>query len=56
MLAALHSAALGHMSKEQMGAAAGLYSMILRFAGAMIGTALAGCHSATLSGSGMAGH
>lgn len=41
VLAALHSAALGHMSKKQLGAAAGLYSMI-RFAGAMIGTALAG--------------
>lgn len=41
VLAALHHAALGHMTKMQMGAAAGLYSMI-RFAGAMIGTALAG--------------
>lgn len=41
VLAALHHAALGHMTKVQMGAAAGLYSMI-RFAGAMVGTALAG--------------
>lgn len=41
VLAALHHAALGHMTKAQMGAAAGLYSMI-RFAGAMVGTALAG--------------
>jgi MFS family permease len=41
VLAALHRAAIGHISDEQMGSAAGLYSM-LRFAGAVIGTALAG--------------
>jgi hypothetical protein len=41
VLAALHRAALGHMTKAQVGAAAGLYSMI-RFAGAMIGTAAGG--------------
>lgn len=41
VLAALHRAALGHMTQAQVGAAAGLYSMI-RFAGAMVGTALAG--------------
>lgn len=41
MLAALHSAAMQQIPEEQMGVAAGLYSMI-RFAGAVIGTALAG--------------
>lgn len=41
MLAALHSAAMQQIAPEQMGAAAGLYSMI-RFFGAVIGTALAG--------------
>jgi len=41
VLAALHHAALGHMTKAQMGAAAGLYSMI-RFAGALVGTAMGG--------------
>ncbi len=41
VLAALHHAALGHMTKTQIGAAAGLYSMI-RFAGAMVGTAMGG--------------
>ena len=41
VLAALHRAALGNVSDEQMGSAAGLYSM-LRFAGAVIGTALGG--------------
>ena len=41
MLAALHSAAMQQVPQEQMGVAAGLYSMI-RFAGAVIGTALAG--------------
>jgi EmrB/QacA subfamily drug resistance transporter len=41
VLAALHRAALGGISEAQMGAAAGIYSMI-RFAGVVIGTALAG--------------
>ena len=41
VLAAVHRAAVGNISNEQMGAATGLYSMI-RFAGAMIGTALCG--------------
>lgn len=41
MLAALHRAALGEISEKDMGAAAGLYSMI-RFIGAACGTALAG--------------
>jgi len=41
VLAALHRAAIGNISNEQMGAATGLYSMI-RFAGAMVGTALCG--------------
>lgn len=41
MLAALHRTAMGTMSDDRMGAAAGLYSMI-RFAGMVIGTALAG--------------
>jgi MFS family permease len=41
VLAALHRAAIGNISHAQMGAATGLYSMI-RFAGAMIGTALCG--------------
>ncbi len=41
VLAALHRAAIGNISNAQMGAATGLYSMI-RFAGAMVGTALCG--------------
>jgi MFS family permease len=41
VLAALHRAALGSISEAQMGLAAGIYSMI-RFAGVVIGTALAG--------------
>lgn len=41
MLAALHRAAMGNISDEEMGAAAGLYSMV-RFAGLAAGTALAG--------------
>lgn len=41
VLAALHRAAIGNISHAQMGSATGLYSMI-RFAGAMIGTALCG--------------
>lgn len=41
VLAALHRAAVGNISNAQMGAATGLYSMI-RFAGAMVGTALCG--------------
>ncbi|MEZ4861238.1 MAG: MFS transporter [Caldilineaceae bacterium] len=41
VLAALHRAAVGQMEKEQIGTATGLYSMI-RFVGAMIGTALGG--------------
>ena len=41
MLAALHRSAMGTIADEQMGAAAGLYSMI-RFLGMAIGTALAG--------------
>ena len=41
MLAALHRSAMGDISDEKMGAAAGVYSMI-RFAGMVIGTALAG--------------
>jgi len=41
ILAVLHRAAMGNISDEQMGAAAGLYSM-LRFSGMVIGTALAG--------------
>ena len=41
MLAALHRAALRHISEEQMGVVAGLYSM-LRFVGGVIGTALGG--------------
>ena len=41
MLAALHSAALSKTSVEQMGVAAGVYSMV-RFSGMAIGTALAG--------------
>ncbi len=41
VLAALHRAAIGNISHTQMGSATGLYSMI-RFAGAMIGTALCG--------------
>ena len=40
-LASLHRAALEHIPAPQMGAAAGLYSM-LRFFGGVIGTALAG--------------
>lgn len=41
MLAALHRSAMGGIPDEQMGAAAGLYSMI-RFAGMAVGSALAG--------------
>ena len=41
MLAALHSAALSETPDEQMGVAAGIYSMV-RFSGMAIGTALAG--------------
>jgi EmrB/QacA subfamily drug resistance transporter len=41
VLAALHRAALGHVADQQMGMAAGLYSMS-RFAGAAAGTALGG--------------
>ncbi|MCB0124694.1 MAG: MFS transporter [Caldilineaceae bacterium] len=41
VLAALHRAAIGNISNTQMGSATGLYSMI-RFAGAMVGTALCG--------------
>ena len=41
MLAALHRAAMRHISEEQMGLIAGLYSM-LRFVGGVIGTALGG--------------
>ena len=41
MLAALHHAAMRNISAAQMGMAAGLYSM-LRFIGAVVGTALAG--------------
>lgn len=41
VLAALHRAAISNIPNEQMGTATGLYSMI-RFAGAMIGTALCG--------------
>lgn len=41
VLAALHRAAIGQIPDVQMGAATGLYSMV-RFAGAMIGTALCG--------------
>jgi len=41
VLAALHRAAIGNISNAQMGSATGLYSMI-RFAGAMVGTALCG--------------
>lgn len=41
MLAALHSAAMQQIPEKQMGVAAGLYSMI-RFAGSVVGTALAG--------------
>ena len=40
-LAALHHAALSHVPEAQMGAAAGLYSM-LRFFGSAVGTALGG--------------
>lgn len=41
MLATLHRAIMTDIAQEQMGAAAGLYSMF-RFLGAVIGTALAG--------------
>lgn len=41
MLAALHRAAIGQVPEEQIGAAAGFYSMI-RFAGMTVGGALAG--------------
>ena len=41
MLAALHQAAMSEMDDDEMGAAAGVYSMI-RFVGVAIGTALAG--------------
>ncbi len=41
MLAALHSAALGDIQEEDMGASSGLYSMI-RFFGAVFGVALGG--------------
>jgi EmrB/QacA subfamily drug resistance transporter len=41
VLASLHRAAMGHASEAQAGMAAGLYSMI-RFAGAVVGTALGG--------------
>jgi len=40
-LAALHRTALGRIASEQTGAAAGIYSM-MRFAGSMLATALAG--------------
>lgn len=41
MLAALHRAAMGTIAEDEMGAAAGLYSMI-RYAGMAVGSALAG--------------
>ena len=41
MLAALHSTVMGTIEEDQMGAAAGLYSM-LRFMGMAISTALVG--------------
>ena len=41
MLAALHSTVMGTVDSDQMGAAAGLYSM-LRFMGMAISTALVG--------------
>lgn len=41
MLAALHRAAMGDTEPEQMGSVAGMYSM-LRFAGMVVGTTLAG--------------
>jgi EmrB/QacA subfamily drug resistance transporter len=41
MLAALHRIAMGRIPADRMGSAAGLYSM-LRFIGAVVGTALAG--------------
>ena len=41
MLAALHQAAMSETEDEEMGTAAGVYSMI-RFVGVAIGTALAG--------------
>ena len=41
MLAALHQAAMSETDEEEMGTAAGVYSMI-RFVGVAIGTALAG--------------
>ena len=41
MLAALHSTVMGTVDSDQMGAAAGLYSM-LRFMGMAISTALIG--------------
>ena len=41
MLAALHRMAMRRIPAERMGSAAGLYSM-LRFIGAVVGTALAG--------------
>ncbi|MEZ4869676.1 MAG: MFS transporter [Caldilineaceae bacterium] len=40
-LAPLHRASLADIAKEQMGVAAGLYSMV-RFTGALLGTALSG--------------
>ena len=51
MLAALHQAAMSETDENQMGTAAGVYSMI-RFIGVAIGTALAGVllRSALLSG------
>jgi MFS family permease len=48
-LAALHHAAMSRVPEAQMGAAAGLYSM-LRFFGSAIGTALAGVALATFLG------
>lgn len=51
MLAALHQAALSETDEDEMGSAAGVYSMI-RFVGVAIGTALAGVllHSALQRG------
>ena len=41
MLATLHKVVMGSVSEEEMGTAAGLYSMF-RFLGAAMGTALSG--------------
>jgi MFS family permease len=41
MLAPLHYAAMAEVREEEMGSAAGMYSMV-RFAGSTIGTALIG--------------